>query len=49
VATVFIRLALMSPPPFSALIGIGSALFVVGLSFNYMHCKSPEACYDNDV
>jgi len=48
VATVFIRLALMAPPPFSALIGIGSALFVVGLSFNYMHCKSPDTCYDTD-
>jgi len=45
VATVFIRLALMSPPPYSALIGIGSALFVLGLSFNYKYYKPSEACY----
>lgn len=45
VATVFIRLALMSPPPYSALIGIGSALFVMGISFNYKYYKPSENCY----
>jgi len=44
VATVFIRLALMSPPPYSALIGIGSALFVLGISFNYKYYKPSENC-----
>lgn len=44
VATVFIRLALMSPPPYSALIGIGSALFALGISFNYKYYKPSESC-----
>jgi hypothetical protein len=39
VATVMIRLALISPSPFNALIGIGSALFVLGISFNYKYYK----------
>ncbi|MCG8335353.1 MAG: hypothetical protein MJE63_12585 [Proteobacteria bacterium] len=37
VATVLIRLALISPPPFNALIGTGSALFVLGVSLNYKY------------
>lgn len=44
VATVFIRLALMSPPPYSALLGIGSALFVMGISLNYKYYKPSESC-----
>jgi hypothetical protein len=44
VATVFIRLALLSPPPYSALIGIGSALFVMGISLNYKYYKPSESC-----
>ncbi len=36
-ATVLIRLALISPPPFNALIGTGSALFVLGISLNYKY------------
>lgn len=45
VATVFIRLALMSPPPYSALIGIGSALFVLAISFIYSNYRPSESCY----
>lgn len=45
VATVFIRLALMSPPPFSSLIGVGSALFVMGISLNYKYYKPSEECF----
>lgn len=44
VATVFMRMALMSPPPWSAFIGIGSALFVVGLSMHYRYCTASEYC-----
>lgn len=44
VATVFLRLALMSPPPYSALLGIGSALFVVGISVYYNKCTSVNSC-----
>ena len=39
VATVFIRLALISPAPFNALVGTGSALFVLGVSLNYLYYK----------
>ncbi|HOP61813.1 MAG TPA: hypothetical protein PK358_00100 [Spirochaetota bacterium] len=46
VSTVFIRLALMSPPPFSALIGVGSALFAMGISMNYKYYKSSESCLE---
>lgn len=45
VATVFIRLALISPAPYSSLIGIGSALFVLGISFIYQYHKPSESCY----
>lgn len=34
-ATVFIRLALIAPPPFNAVLGLGVALFVVGLTLAY--------------
>ena len=47
VATVFIRLALMSPPPFSALLGIGSALFVMGIGLIYKYYKPSESCYSD--
>jgi len=45
VATVFIRLALISPAPFNALIGIGSALFVMGIGLNYKYYKPTEICF----
>lgn len=45
VATVFIRLALMSPPPYSSMLGIGSALFVVGITVIYKNYKPSESCY----
>jgi hypothetical protein len=35
IATVLIRLALIAPPPFNALLGIGSALFALGLTVAY--------------
>lgn len=38
-ATVMIRLALISPPHYAALIGVGSALFVLGISLNYKYYK----------
>jgi len=44
VATVFIRLALISPPLFRSLIGIGSALFVLGISFIYKSYRPAEDC-----
>ena len=44
VATVFLRLALMSPPPYSALLGVGSALFVVGISIYYNKCTDLSSC-----
>ncbi len=43
-ATVFMRLALLSPPVYSALIGVGTALFVLGLSVYYRQCTSIESC-----
>ncbi len=45
VATVFIRLALMSPPPYSSMLGIGSALFVLGITIVYKNYKPSESCY----
>ncbi len=44
VATIFMRLALMSPQPYSSLIGIGSACFVVGISRHYMYCTKLDSC-----
>lgn len=35
VATVLLRLALASPPPFSALLGLGAVLFALGLTLAY--------------
>jgi hypothetical protein len=37
VATLLIRVALITPPHYSALIGVGSALLILGirLAFNY--------------
>ncbi len=35
IATVLIRLALLAPPPFNALLGVGSALFALGLTLAY--------------
>jgi hypothetical protein len=35
VATVFIRLALSAPPPWNAALGVGSALFALGLTWAY--------------
>jgi hypothetical protein len=37
VATLLIRVALIAPPPYSAFIGVGSALLILGirLAFNY--------------
>jgi hypothetical protein len=35
VATVFIRLALAAPPPWNAALGVGSALFALGLTLAY--------------
>ena len=35
VATVFIRLALAAPPPFNAAVGVGSALFALGITLAY--------------
>ena len=43
-STVFMRLALLSPPVYSALIGVGTALFVLGLSVYYRQCTSIERC-----
>ncbi len=34
-ATVFIRLALAAPPPFNAAVGVGSALFAIGITLAY--------------
>ena len=34
-ATVFIRLALIAPPPFNAALGLGTALFALGLTMSY--------------
>jgi len=45
VATVFIRLALISPAPFNALIGIGSALFVMGIGLTYKYYRPGESCF----
>lgn len=41
VATVLIRLALIAPPPFNALLGISSALFALGLTAAY-NAFAPE-------
>lgn len=38
-ATVMIRIALISPPHYAAMIGVGSALFVLGISLNYKYYK----------
>lgn len=35
VTTVFIRLALIAPPPLNALLGLGTALFALGLTLAY--------------
>ena len=35
VSTVFIRLALAAPPPFNAAVGVGSALFALGITLAY--------------
>lgn len=43
-ATVFMRLALLAPPVFSSLIGVGSALFVLGLSIYYRSCTAIDRC-----
>ncbi len=37
IATVLIRLALLAPPPFNAVLGVGSALFALGLTLAYNH------------
>ena len=44
VATIFMRVSLMSPAPYNALLGIGSACFVVGISRHYMYCTSTDLC-----
>ena len=44
VATVFMRLALMSPPPYNALLSIGGAMFVLGLSMHYNYCLREDYC-----
>jgi len=43
-ATVFMRLALLAPPVYNALIGVGSALFVLGISIYYGRCMSIDRC-----
>lgn len=48
VATVFIRLALMSPPPYNALLGTGSALFALAISINYKYYKTSESCLQRE-
>jgi len=35
IATVLIRLALIAPPPFNAVLGVGAALFALGLTVAY--------------
>jgi len=44
VATVFMRLALMSPPPYNALLSMGGAAFVLGLSMYYNYCSKADYC-----
>lgn len=41
VATVFIRLALTAPPPWNAVLGVGSALFALGLTHAYNRFLPP--------
>ncbi len=43
-ATVFMRLALLAPPVYNSLIGVGSALFVLGISMYYSSCTALDRC-----
>lgn len=43
-ATVFMRLAMLAPPVYSSLIGVGSALFVLGISIYYCRCTAIDRC-----
>jgi hypothetical protein len=43
IATVLIRVAVIAPAPFNALVGIGSALFAFGLTLAYNAFASPLA------
>ncbi|MEI8166965.1 MAG: hypothetical protein WCG26_11315 [Chloroflexales bacterium] len=43
IATVLIRVAVIAPAPFNALIGIGSALFALGITIAYNAFASPPA------
>jgi hypothetical protein len=41
IATVLIRVAVIAPPPFNALVGVGSTLFALGLTLAYNAFASP--------